>query len=478
MSITYLYAFVVGIVMSAIVLIGCMFGKRSFVLTGMIFSAIVGSPVITFTRGAAGAIYASDMVSFVLLICWWFPSTKSFICELTPRWYKPFFRLMMLAVVSVILVGPLFSGGIAGAGLAENVSVSIRGIPLPILMAGFRFVRIILYVVYFVYAAHMIMDEKTFRFVCKLITVGVVILAVCQILNFFGVAELGLASREVEWQHSAILGHSKAAGGRLYLVGIFVTLILIYGRWSAPIYFVFLATIGMGLLFSGSRAAFVAMLVGVFILAMRARFLGKMLVLLLAALVPLGFYVLARLDPERMRIESFLRVITDPTTNPRWIVWGWIIPYIATHPVIWLSGVGFSNFRYALVTEYIGAQAEHAHNDFLTCLTEMGFLGLAFFISYIYRLGKSVFSRVRHTTGEPHWQAICLSVVFAVYLVSSLFESTLYFAVTTTSMQRIAIVLFGAATSLWVQQDYEAAAADEMGYELLDADSVFEDTYA
>jgi O-antigen ligase len=471
----YQYAFIVGVVMSMIAFIGCTLGKRSFVLMGMIFSAIVGSPVVTFTRGAAGAIYASDMVSFVLLICWWLPGTRSFVCELRPQWYKPFFRLMMLALVSVILVAPVFSAGITGTGLAGNVTVTVRGIPLPILMAGFRFIRIVLYMMYFVYAAHMIMDEKTLRFVNKIIAVAVVILAVCQILNFLGVAELGLASREVEWQGGYILGYSKAAAGRLYLVGVFVTLILLYGRWSAPIYLVAIAAIGTGLLFGGSRASFVGLLVGLFVLAMQAKVMGKLLVVFLLMLVPVGFHILARVDPEGIRIGSFLKMITNPSLNPRWIIWSWTISYITTHPLVWLLGVGFSNFKYALIafaaTES-GLAAEHAHNDLLTCFTEMGFLGLAFFISYLYYLGRSTFSRIKRTAGESRWQAICLGVIFVAYIISSLFENTMYFAVSSLSMQRIVAVLFGTATAWWTQQDYLSQSIQETDLQLQESQNI------
>jgi len=472
MSILFPYALILGIFMSLLVFVGCVLGKRSFVLTGMIFSAIVASPITTFTRGEAGAIYASDMVAFTLLLCWLLPMTKSFICEFAPKWYKWFFRLTIAALFSVLFIAPLFPGSLQQEGLLGNVRSPIPGVPLVFLMAGFRFIRITLYFVYFLYATHMLMDEKTHRLVYKLILLAVLILAVCQIFDFLGIANLGLHLRGIEWQMAHILGQVKAAAGRLYLMGIFVTLILFYRPMFAPFYFAALGTMTIALLFNGSRAGFVGIVVGLIIVGMRIRFSGKILAAVLLALIPLAFSVLMKVSPER--IQSFSLLLEGPTTNPRWVIWKWIIPYILVHPHVWFTGVGFSNFRYALVAQEV---AEHAHNDFLTCITEMGFGGLILFCGFVFSFGRGIRDRIKHTTGEPMWEAVCFYGIFVGYLMTSFFESTFYFSAGLMPMQRIVAVLFGTTMAWWVQQDYMAETEDESDAELEEEFAVAQETY-
>lgn len=460
MNILFKYALVLGLSMSFVVLVGCTFRKRSLILAGMIFSSISASPVISFTRGAAGAIYSSDLVALTLLLCMMFPSTKTLFCGFKPDWYKWFFRLMMLSFVSVILVAPVFSEQIGKTGLEAHVTSPIPGIPLVILMMGFRLIRLTLFYVYFFYAAHMLMDEETKRVVYKLIIVAIFVLAICQILDFFGVANLGLVLKDVSHQRAHILGHVRGAAGRFYIMGIFLALVFFRRVFSAPLCFVILAVMGLALILSGSRGPFVGLLVAMLVVGVRSKFLGKFLGVILLVLLPLGFSVLtkANIDVGFIKMRRFEMMVQDPSSNPRWIIWQQIVPYIGTHPHIWFSGVGLSNFRYALVGEYM---AEHAHNDFLTCITEVGLLGLVLFCMYLYCLHRDIRLRVKYTTGQSQWEAVCLLAIFMAYLVSSLFEGTFYFSGGMIPTQRILAILFGTTTAQWLQEYQMEESWDE-----------------
>ena len=68
MSVYYPYALVIGTVCSCMALAGFSLRRPAWVLTAMVISAVTASPIVSFTRGAAGAIFASDIVALTVLI--------------------------------------------------------------------------------------------------------------------------------------------------------------------------------------------------------------------------------------------------------------------------------------------------------------------------------------------------------------------------------------------------------------------------
>ena len=62
-----------------------------------------------------------------------------------------------------------------------------------------------------------------------------------------------------------------------------------------------------------------------------------------------------------------------------------------------------------------------------------------------------------------------MSCIFAGFLVTSIFENSLYYSQHSICMQRILAVLFGTYTARWVQQDYLA------DYEYLDSEENYSD---
>ncbi len=464
MFIYYPYALLWGLLWSAAVLIGCVLSNRRLVLAGMIFSSVVASPITSFTAGTSGALYASDLVALVLIACWIFPNTKKMMFDEVPSWYHSFLKYMLVAIISIIFIAPFFSSGVAELGLGQRVHSPIPFIPLPFLMGGFRILRIFMYLVFFSYAVRLVQDESMLRFTYKCIVLAVLGLAICQIITFTGVRDMGWYLPGIEYQEAHILGHSKSAAGRLYVMGIFVSLILLRRLLVSSIYFVILGVIIIGLLFGGSRASFLGVVAGLFIFSVKGKFAGKFVGILSIGLLVLGFYLMSSLSYEQ--IQSF-KVITDaPSTNLRWVIWKWIVVYLAKHVYILATGVGFANFRYALAAEEV---AEHAHNDYLTCLTEIGIVGLIFFVKYIYGTVRDINERIKTQNKEMRWEGLCLLATMAAFLISSMFEPSLYYSVGAMCMQRIFAVLFGASTAYWHQHKYYENYYDETEYgELLE----------
>ncbi len=457
MTIYFWYALLIGVVCSILVVAGCFSGRRRWVIAGMVFSAIVASPITTFTYGTAGAIYASDMVGFCLLLCYFLAKDKV-LTTVVPRWYKPFFWYMFLALISTIVVAPIVTSNLGEAGLTTKIISPVPGVPIWLLMAAFRVVRIILYLVFFSFACHMIIDEEHLSFVIKTVLISIVFLGICQIITFLKIKDLSLYLPWDVYQRLHIVGHSKAAAGRLYVMGIFLAMSVMYRSWKVLLYLGYFAIVTMALLFSGSRAALLAVIIGFMVFVWKGDAVWKMWALVFLALIPVGFIILEQINPERVR--SFAEIIKDPSTSTRWQIWSWSIHNLFDNPQTLITGVGFANFRYALIAE---TEIYHAHNDFITCVTEIGVIGVLVFIWYLVRLLKDVVGRVKHASGEYRWQAICMSSILAGFLVSSLFEFSLYYSSGSVPMQRTFTIMFGVFTAFWAQQD-SLAEQDDFEY--------------
>ena len=418
------------------------------VIAGIVFSCVTASPISSFTRGASGAIYASDIVGIALALGLLMPNMRALRCQIAPGWYRIFFCFIVFAVFSAIFIAPFYITEMGEVGLAGRAQ-SFGGIPLRFLISGFRTVQLLLYVIFFMFAARLLVDKDLVRFTQKCIVLGIAILAVMQIITFLDIKNMGLALPWQEYQQSRMLGHSKAAAGRLYVLGIFTSVILLYRKITAPLVLGMLVTIIIGLLASGSRAAFLGLLVGTSVFFFTGRLPGLISSVVVVILLIISLSVVSAADPER--IQRFFEIGTSEAGAPRWLIWQSTLSYIRDHFYILFSGVGFVNFRYALIGDVI---AEHGHNDFLTALTELGFIGFALFVVSFMTLAKTLFKRIFVTMSEERWEAVCLSAVILGLLITSLFESTLYFGPGLLPMQRIVALLFGTATARWIQEDY------------------------
>jgi O-antigen ligase len=321
-------------------------------------------------------------------------------------------------------------------------------------MAGFRLVQIAFHLAYFVFAARLLMDGRAVRFATRLTALTIAVLAACQIVSYFGAADLSLYIPGAEHARGYLLGHTKPAIGRLFLAGIFFAIALLYRSVGSPIYIIAFLTLVAGIFFAGARAPLVGLAVGLVVMGAGTRIGGKVIVSGLIAAVFCTMIYLAASDPARA--DRFMEIVREPSEAYRWKIWSWIIGYLFLHPYVFISGVGFTNFKYALITDEV-AIAEHAHNDFLTCTTELGLLGLAFLIMYLYRLGRDIYVRYRTTVGLERWHGLCLGAALAGLIVSGLFEYSFYYNPGAISVQRMLAVMFGVHTAYWVQERYYAA---------------------
>lgn len=470
MVIYFYYALFLGVFLSFITLCGCWTGNRKWILFGMIYAAIIGSPITSFTRGAAGAIYASDMVSAVLLFGMLFKGTQAVICKFHPKWYTYFKYLLLVAAVSTIFIAPFFVGKLEQTGSAENVR-GILGLPLPFLMGVFRISKILLYFPYFWYACHLLVDEDIWNYVTKHILLAITLLAFCQIIDTFSIRDMTLyipikllPTTVSEKNLPHIVGHVKASIGRIFLIGITLSVASFYKKLKSPFYLFTLCFITIALILSGSRAAFV----GVFIMLLCILWYGN--VSHKAWAFFLLFFILAIFiffaQTESNFLESTYRSITNPSQEGRWPIWSWVLRYIFFHPYIFVTGLGFSNFSYAVAGT--GFVNEHAHNDFLTSLFELGIFGLIPFAAYVVSLFWNLRNQVHAQKGISHWRNICMVSGFVGIVATSFFEMTIYYSSHTICMQRLFIILFGAATAQWYQLTHENEVLAYNEYEFED----------
>lgn len=454
MAIYYLYALALGIVLASVTVFGAATGKRSLILASMVLGAASASPITTFTRGAAGAIFPADLVALALLFCMATGMSKRMFYPSTPTWYRSFLVWMGLAAVSIISVAPLFTLRLEYSEFAARAQSPIPGLPLSVAIAGFRLMRLVLYWVYFAFAVRLVMDARTIQFTCKMIVVAITALAICQIVTFLGIANMALYLPGEDYQQAHIVGHAKAIVGRFYVLGIFVCLMLLYRSAGSLFYLGAMATMATAIYCSGSRAALLGAVAGTLVFTLKARLGGKIVAGILIGLALASVTHLVALDPERA--EKFSEVVQDPTRNPRWMIWTWVLQYLGAHPITLITGVGFTNFNYALASQ--GAVAEHAHNDVLTCLTELGFVGTVVFVMYLYHLARNLLVKLGHSTGRERWEALCLSAALAGFLVTGLFEPTFYYSPGAMAIQRMFGVLFGMYTACWLQQAHAESA--------------------
>ncbi len=147
----YEYALVIAIICCGAILWGFLTSRPLYVGYGCIGACVTASPIVTFTRGAAGAVVAADIAGFFLLVLMLlFPFQRKSIQPNISNWHKPLKHLLYFMCVSVLIIAPIYNFlSISGEHL--NRVQKIAGMPLPILMSGFRLFKLmtLLSVVFF-----------------------------------------------------------------------------------------------------------------------------------------------------------------------------------------------------------------------------------------------------------------------------------------------------------------------------------------
>lgn len=107
----------------------------------------------------------------------------------------------------------------------------------------------------------------------------------------------------------------------------------------------------------------------------------------------------------------------DSATDFRWEISMRGINYISYHPRFFLQGIGIGSYTNAYELSDWSAPTTHMdHNTFTSCFSEQGFVGLIFYLLFIYHLIKAFLSNPKLQGSSL--RRICLITLFAFLLFS------------------------------------------------------------
>lgn len=457
------HAIIIGLVAFLIAFMGIVLRNRSWILASMLLSLTTASPMFTFTRGAAGAIVPSDMVALVLLLGLFFGGFNEMSSFVVPKWRRPFVILSVVYILSVLLVSSWNMPGLAEIA-AARVTRAIPFLPLNVQITIFRLFRVVLLMAFFLTISKLIIDDRALHQIFLLAWIVTICLATAQVLTRFGIVNLQLSTTLFwEWGRGTwVLGYTKSAGNRLLFVGFFVTLILAYKSVVFKgLYIASAVLVAVSLLLSGSRAGILGLVVGMMVLSFRCKM--KFLPFVLISMIVLGlagFLIVRQYMPEALETyRIFLPGAYEERTVYRAEIAIWTFRYLIENPVVIFRGSGFMNFFYAVQAE--GGVHEHAHNDFLTSVTEVGIAGLVIFLWWLASLGIALWRAGRKAIGRERWISACINAGFWGLLSVMFFETTFFPAGGSLSLNRFEIILFGSLTAYYIQRH---AAEQEIPY--------------
>ena len=311
------HAVIIGFIASLLAIIGCMFKNRFCLLAGMFLSLTTASPMLTFTRGAAGALVPSDAVAFILLLGLCFGSFEEISVSVVPTWRRPFIILMIFWILSVLLISSWNMPGLSTMA-SGRVTGSLSFIPLNVQITLFRLFRVVLLATFFLFISRLYIDQDNLQQIFWCVWIITVCLALAQLLTKFDIINLQLNSTTF-WTYERgkwVLGYTKASTNRILFLGFFVTLILIYKSKFFKWFYIASAVLIVASLFGGgSRAGVLGLIVGLCILSIRARLQYVFFVIVGSVfLFTGGLLLIYYRQPELL--EPFTIFFSDPILFP------------------------------------------------------------------------------------------------------------------------------------------------------------------
>lgn len=448
------YAIFIGVIAFIITSVGIIIKNRAWILVGMFLSLTTASPIMTFTRGAAGAIVASDVVAIALLPGIIFGGFYGISTSVVPSWRNPFIVLFIVFILSVSLVASWNTQNLDAISLAK-IYIRIPFLSLVTQITIFRLLRICLWAAFFFTIAKLIVNENDLCLIFRCFLIVAFSLAIAQILNRLNVVDLRLTSTyiDVSYAKGYVFGYTKAAVNRILILGFFTTFIAIYksNLIIKGLYSALACLIVVSILMAGSRAGILGVVVGMTVLMYRCRIVYiPFLLIYLAVLLLSGYYIILLWHEEALTAFKIFLPGSNMVSGRAEIA-RWTIEYLMSHWLILLVGVGLFNYSYALRGEG-GGVFEHAHNDFLTCATECGLIGLVVFIWWITSFCKSLWFAGRKALGYERWASACINAGFWGLLSTMFFEQTLFPSGGSLSLNRLEIMLFGSFTAYYAQK--------------------------
>lgn len=358
-------------------------------LTCVLTASYCGVIIVSFTRGTMGSILLPQVFLYLFsLTVFLRRPIPPFRSAALSRWTYGLFLVYLLA----ILVGALRYD----PNLATTMSgrfQSVGGIPLVLLMAGYRVFVLLSLLLAFSLPLRYFIDRTAMTRCLTLCWLLTVVLAVAGILDYFGVANMKFdltfahLREEAIGRHRVIMGFQRGALGSMMLLGIFLSYALTLltrnpvvrmAAWaSAPILIV-------ALLFTWSRAAALGLVVSslslVFTLGTTRLIRGAALS---AGAITVIWLATSASDTLSQRMTFFPNVQGDGSITSRLDTWTLLLQYLVREPDVLLTGVGFQNFQYTLHTVQGEVGLIAAHNNYLHILTETGVLGLLIFLCWL-----------------------------------------------------------------------------------------------
>ena len=412
----------------------------------MVFFSILpcffASPFYTVTRGAAGAVTASDITGLTLLCCLFFIPVKwKTPCGIVP--VKLIGLLILIMAISIWTIGVYINLIGVSSSQLENLHISNRFL-LPLLIAGYRFAKLMTLFAYLAFFSIVFFDVEEKTWLVHTIIIGCLIVSIAKVLTVYNVIDLSLAYGDVNpgYVGPRILGQTKACAGRLLVVGIILCLSgVIERRKIMSLIYIILLT--AGLVLTGSRGAIGALLMGLvpifFIGRSRGLLIGGLafIVIVVSGLFVLNF----NKNVSQKLLLSFSSESLN-TASDRVPIWRRTIMVWLEKPSIVLFGVGAFNFSYARLS--VGY--ETAHNDMLTAGSELGLSSMLVFISWLLSMVLLFCRNIKMSCQREKWHNICILSIFIGLLFAGIFEATLYPTISTLPMLRVVtplLLVFG-----------------------------------
>lgn len=358
--------------------------RRGGGLKCLLVASYCGVIVTSFTGGASGAIWAVEI--FILLVgavvIWRRP-----VPAFGSAWVSRLTYLMCAVFGLSVLVG-LFRYDPSLEVLKYGAFTSVGGIPVNLLMGGYRLLVVVLLALAFAIPLRYCIGRSLFVQCLGLCWLLSVVLAVLGIVDFSGLADMAFSyRREAGYGRVAVLGFHRGAGGMMSVVGMLCTLafaqsvrnlslkVLAYG--SIPVLLV-------ALLFTWSRASLVALVAtaGALVLTLGGlrALQGAFLAVAGVAITVLSGMAFPDLG------DRFITLFTDPlavSSAGRLEAWSALSSWLLRNPDVLLLGVGFQNFHYYVHLSAGVTELEGAHSTYLHILTENGIPGLIVFLVWL-----------------------------------------------------------------------------------------------
>jgi hypothetical protein len=453
------YALIVALAGGACLLWGFWSRDKRLVIVSLLAPCALGSPIVTFTRGAAGGIVAADVMSLFLLVAMLMGWHRRWRLVGVSATYRAATLFFAFGVMGVLFVVPLYvQYGLDASQTAHVSTTSVLGVPLYVLMAGFSLMKLTSFAVYGYFFGQTRFTKSDLNAVFVGVILAAAILTSATAVQHIGGIDLRLTGPETDSTSKAmifVLGHNRTVQGRLAMLGAILS--LLFARRN-PLWLFAVLLFSGGILVSMSRGAFVGLLV-LGIVWLREGIRGWILALLFvtATLGVVGWASVYR--PDSLARFNNVAFELGRGTGSRPYIWINTIKYWEAEPIVLTTGVGPMNFYYGVPDRY--RVAEHAHNDLLTCVTEMGIIGTLFWLNFLFVTWRSLSRRSSEMALEDVW--VCTSMLSMILCcgVAGIFEETLYWANYMLQFDRVVIAcLFSVCTWLTFRADEKEEEAE------------------